>query len=215
MHSTGATPLEEAIALATNSPFGIGGSRFHYSRHAGDTDTVYLGAFRRQVFERVGGFNPRAVPNEDYELNYRIRESGGRIYYTPCIWANYYVRPSLSALWRQYFRYGGSKAFVIREHPKSVRMRHLVAPAFVGGLVAGAVLAAMWPLARIVYGAALLTYMLLALAFSARQATKHGWRYFPLLPPVFLILHLAWGAGFWAGVWNWWIWRADRRGRQQ
>jgi len=42
--------------------------------------------------------------------------------------------------------------------------------------------------------------MLINVFFSARQAQKHGWELFPLLPVVFLTIHIAWGAGFWSEI---------------
>ena len=46
----------------------------------GFVDTVFLGAFRRKVFETVGLWDPKAITNEDTELNQRILEAGGKIY---------------------------------------------------------------------------------------------------------------------------------------
>jgi succinoglycan biosynthesis protein ExoA len=209
MRAIGTTPLTKAIAAATNSPFATGGSRFHYSDKPGETDTVYLGAFRRSVFDRVGLFDPSAVPNEDYELNHRILKNGGGIYYNPQIWARYYVRPSISLFARQYFRYGIHKAFVIRQHPESTKLRHLAPPLFAAGLVVGAALLPLGALWRWLYGAALTAYGLLVITFSVVQAARHGWRYLPILPIAFIILHTAWGFGFWVGVWRWWVYRSN------
>jgi len=47
----------EAISKATSSPFGVGNSKFHYSQTSGWVDTVYLGAYPRGVFNRIGFFD--------------------------------------------------------------------------------------------------------------------------------------------------------------
>jgi succinoglycan biosynthesis protein ExoA len=200
MRAVGTTPLAEAIALATSSPFGVGGSRFHYSDRPGDTDTVYLGAFRHEVFDRVGLFDPAAVPNEDYEFNYRLRANGGRVYYTPEIWAWYYVRPSMRGLACQYFRYGWRKAFVIRRHPGSVKVRHLVAPMFVAALLVGVVGAWIQPWLAWELTAVLGSYLLAVSLASLRVAAGHGWRHLVWLPLIFATIHLSWGSGFLASI---------------
>ena len=96
--------------------------------------TVFLGTFRRSAFERVGLFDEAYPPHEDYELNERIRSTGGRIIFSPAIRTRYHVRSGLRALGRQYYRYGRAKVRVARAFPGVVRPYHLVAPALVAGL---------------------------------------------------------------------------------
>ncbi|MDL1901223.1 glycosyltransferase family 2 protein [Anaerolineae bacterium CFX9] len=139
MNPVGITPMGKAIAAAGKSSFAVP-TAFHVSQTPQYTDTVYLGAWPRTVFERVGRYRLDVGVNEDYELNFRIRASGGKIFYTPEIRSLYYGRQTLSALWKQYFRYGTSKVKTLRKHPASLRPRQLVAPVFVAGLIGGAVL---------------------------------------------------------------------------
>ncbi len=199
MQPAGLTPMGEAIAAATSSPFGIP-TRFHHSNRPGYVDTVYMGAWPRAALARVGGFDEALIRNQDYELNYRIRRSGGRIYFAPDIRSTYYGRQTLPTLARQYFQYGVWKARVIARHPASIRPRHLVAPAFVAALAGGA---ALGPLSR--WGGRLFafaagSYALANLAASTWLAVRRGWRLLPRLPLAFATLHLTWGAGFWWGV---------------
>jgi glycosyltransferase involved in cell wall biosynthesis len=200
MRAVGRSAFARAVAAATMTPFATGGSRFHYSVQAGDSDTVYLGAFRREVFERAGLFDPDAVPNEDFELNYRLRMQGGRVYYNPEIWATYYVRPSLMALLRQYGRYGWRKGFIMRRHPGSIQLRHLVPPLFVMALLAAlgaaAIMPRLWWIAAAIGG----TYTAALLGITAVTAARHGWQHLPLLPVVFMVIHLSWGGGALAGL---------------
>ena len=123
-----------AIARAMSSPFGVGGARFRYSEHEEEMPTVFLGTFRRSAFERVGLFDEAYPPHEDYELNERIRATGGRIVFSPEIRTRYHVRSGLQALGRQYFRYGRGKVRVARASPGVIRPYHLVAPALVAAL---------------------------------------------------------------------------------
>ena len=130
------------VALATTSRFGVGDARFHYDERGGAVDTVYLGCFRRAIFERVGLFDESLVRNQDDELNDRIVAAGGRIWLDPRIRSTYHNRGSLRALWRQYYQYGYWKVRVLRRHPHARRPRHLAPAALVAGLAGTAALEA-------------------------------------------------------------------------
>ena len=79
MRPVGTTYVGKGVALATSFPFGIGGSKFHYSEREQYVDTVYLGAYWRKTFDQIGLYDEAVHINEDYELNYRLRQAGGRI----------------------------------------------------------------------------------------------------------------------------------------
>ncbi|HQG47408.1 MAG TPA: glycosyltransferase family 2 protein, partial [bacterium] len=108
--------IGEAIALAMSSTFGVGNAYFR-TRQEGDqedfVDSVAFGAYRRQLFTRIGLFDEELVRCQDDEFNYRLRKSGGRIFLTPLIRSYYFSRTSLRALWRQYFQYGLWKVRVL------------------------------------------------------------------------------------------------------
>lgn len=201
MRPEGVTSTGKAIAAATGSPFAVP-TQFHHSDKPQYVDTVYLGAWPRWVLEKAGGYNENVSVNEDYELNVRIRKMGGRIFLSPDIRSSYYGRQTLQALARQYFRYGAAKVLTIIEHPISTRPRHLVAPAFVGALTAGALFAPLHKLGRWLFGLVAGSYALANLAASAWTARKHSRSTLLLLPPVFATIHVAWGVGFWVGIWR-------------
>lgn len=195
----GTTPMGRAIAAAGRSPFAVP-SAFHVSQAAAFTDTVYLGAWPRWVFERVGGCNEHVGVNEDYELNVRIRQAGGRIYLTPAIRSTYYGRQTLGALARQYWRYGRSKVRTLAAHPRSLRPRQLAAPALVAALALGGPLALISRPIRLLFGLLLFAYGAANLLASVQAAARSGWGLLPRLPAVFAAMHISWGAGFWRGM---------------
>lgn len=199
MRCVGITPMGWAIAAAYRSPFRVP-SRVAISRRAEYVDTVYMGAWPRSVFERVGGFDETLAVNEDYELNYRIRKAGGRVYLSPDICSEYYGRQTLRALWQQFFLYGRWKLRMLLKSPASTRLRHLVAPAFVAVLIGGAALALLIPFAAWMWVSILASYLLANATASIRQASRDGWSLLPRLPLVFACIHLAWGIGFWAEI---------------
>lgn len=186
----------QVIGLAINSFFGSGGSKFHYSSKEQYVDTVYLGAFRRGVFDRVGLFNERLIRNQDYELNYRIRAAGGKIVLSPAIKSHYYGRSSLIDLWHQYLQYGFWKLEMLLMHPRSLRLRQLVPPLFVLILFGSGLLGFLHRGFLILFLLAMTSYLAASLLFSLLVASHKGWRYFPLLPLIFAIIHFGWGLGF-------------------
>lgn len=193
-NAVGEDPMQRAIAAAMSNPFGVGDARFHMGGAAGFVDTVYLGVFRRDALQAVGGFDETLIRNQDYELNYRLREAGGGVYFDPSLRVNYRPRSSIGGLWKQYFGYGQWKRVVIRRHPRSARWRQLVAPVFVVGLglsglswIGGHRRTAM--VVPSAYGAA-------AVVATSVEILKRRDTAVLLLPIVFPTMHLAWGLGF-------------------
>lgn len=185
-----------AIALAMSSPFGVGGAAFR-SGGEGEADTVAFGAYRRDVFDRIGLFSEDIDKGEDDEFNYRLRGRGGRIVLVPGIRARYTVRAGFPALCRQYFGYGRAKPEVLRRHPAQMQLRQLAPAAFVVSGAISAVAATSGtarPLKLLVssYGA--------AIAVASVAASRRGWRFLPALPIAFACLHISYGAGFIDGV---------------
>ena len=193
--AAGETVFEQAVACAMTSRFGVGNSLFHYGGPPGPTDTVYLGVFRRAALERVGGFDETLIRNQDYELNWRIRDTGGVVWFDPQLRVRYRPRSTFRGLAKQYFEYGQWKREVLRRHPRSVRARQLVPPAAVVANAAGLAVGLVsrrrrWALAVPgVYGAA-------ALAASAIAGRGQPPAVIARLPAVFAVMHHTWGAGF-------------------
>lgn len=194
--------MARAIALAQSSPFGVGGVAFRTGRKQGSyVDTVAFGAYRRDVFERIGGFDEELVRNQDDEFNFRLIQAGGKIWLDPSIRSVYYSRASLRSLWKQYFQYGFYKVRVIQKRRAIPSWRHLVPAAFVIGL-AGSVLLAIvtvQPLWALCIAGPYAFANLLASLWTARR----DWRTLPLLPLAFATLHLSYGIGFLFGLWYW------------
>src|SRR5207344_3066352 len=97
MAAEGVTPFERAVARAMTSKFGVGGARFHTGGQAGPADSVYLGAFRREVLERMGGYDESFLRAQDWELNHRIRGAGNLVWFSPELWVAYRPRSSVRA----------------------------------------------------------------------------------------------------------------------
>jgi len=200
MRPLGRTYLEKAIALAMSCPFGVGGGKFHYSEKEMLVDTVYLGAYRREVFERIGLYDEEAHYSEDDELNYRLIKSGGKIFLSPKIRSRYYPRSSLSALCKQYYNFGYGKVRTIKKHGRPASFRHLVPPMFVLSLIASLILYGIRPMFWWLTIAICGSYLVLAILVSAKISFREGWKFFPVLPIIFATLHLSYGIGFLNGI---------------
>src|SRR6187551_2946948 len=109
------TAFQRALCAALTSPLGVGGAKYRSADAEGFVDTVFLGAFRRKVFETVGLWDPAAITNEDAELNQRILDTGGRIYLSRDIVVHYFPRTSFKTLAKQYYKYGRGRARTLLE----------------------------------------------------------------------------------------------------
>lgn len=208
MAAEGVTAFECAVARAMTSKFGVGGASFHVGGEAGPALTVYLGTFRRSALDRVGGYDESMVRAQDWEMNLRIRETGGLIWFTPDMQVTYRPRSSVRALARQYHDYGRWRREVVRRNPGTLSLRYLAAPVAVAAMALGLVLLVIGAIAGIGWLALLgalpiLGYVLgdlLASIHSGLQRPRLALRSAVLLPVVFATMHLTWGAGFWRGA---------------
>jgi len=206
MNAVSNTAFGASVAVATSSPFGVGGARFHYSDKEEWVDTVYMGAWRRDVFEKIGPFDEEMVRNQDDEHNYRLRAAGGRILLSPRIRSKYYPRTSYTSLWRQYFQYGYWKVRVMQKHPRQMRLRHFAPLALVVGLIGSGALTVIGR--RRAALAIPMMYTFANLLASVLTARQRGWQHLRYLPLIFATLHLSYGTGFFLGLlkfWNRWF----------
>lgn len=199
MRAVGGGWFGDAVAAATSSRFGIG-SYFHYGTEEREVDTVYLGMWPRQVFERVGLFDEELVRNQDDEFNYRLRKAGGRVLMTPAMRSWYQNRQSLTGLLRQFYQYGQWKVRVLQKHPGQMSWRHFVPPGFIAGLAGLTLLGGAVPLAAVASRAVFGVYVVSVLAVAGSIAGRQGVRAWLATALAFVSVHAAWGAGFLNGL---------------
>jgi glycosyltransferase involved in cell wall biosynthesis len=199
-HAIGNDYVSRAVAAAFHSPFGSGGARAHNLTYEGPVDTVYLGCWHREIFQRLGGFDEELVRNQDDEFNLRIRRQGGTVWQSPAIRSWYQPRSSLRDLFRQYSQYGYWKVRVIRKHRLPASWRHLVPPLLVLSLMLAGTM--WWVSPRALAGALLVVGLYAAgvLAAAVVTARSSSWMLLPALPAVFLCFHLGYGFGFLRGI---------------
>jgi succinoglycan biosynthesis protein ExoA len=207
MAAEGVTAFERAVAWAMTSKFGVGSASNHTGGEAGPAPTVYLGVYRRAAIERVGGYDEAYLRAEEWEMNLRIRQSGGLLWFQPLLRVTYRPRGTVRSLAAQYFHYGRWRRVVAREHPGTVNLRYLAPPLALSAVAAGTVIglaglfagvAGPWPaLAWLTAGFVLpVGYLAALLGVTALASRSLPPAADTRMPVVLATMHMFWGAGF-------------------
>ena len=191
MDAQGRTLFESGVARAMKSALGVGASRFHTGGAAGEVDTVYLGAFRKEALIAVGCFDERFTRAQDWELNHRLRSAGGKIYFDPRLVVTYRPRSTVLALAKQYFNYGRWRRVVSRTHQGTINYRYLAPPIAVLGSSLSILMSLFLSTIFIVPLAIYLSFILLASFRIARSIGE-----IICMPLILLTMHISWGIGF-------------------
>lgn len=189
LEQVGRGRVGEAVAYCMSSKFGVGGTAFRTSKKKSFVDSVAMAVYRRSMLEDIGLMDPELPRNQDDELHYRATSRGYRILMVPEMATRYFVRSSLGALFKQYYRYGCYKPLVNSKVPKKIRLRHLIPAMFVTYLLS-LPLALIWVWWLIPLG----LYAVLDILFSISVNGKLGVKLTRLI--VFPVLHFSYGLGY-------------------
>ncbi len=208
MGARGVTKFEKAVAAAMTSPLGVGSASFHTGGTEGPAETVYLGVFKRSALERVGGYDPAFTRAQDWEMNYRIRTTGGTVWFNPDLFVTYRPRPNVFKLAKQYFEYGSWRHEVMRRHPDTRRtksaLRYFAPPLAVALIVIGKILGTIGFVLNNFYGqdSALIWGYIFPLGYfaltllSSLTLVKRARSGALWLPIVLMTMQMSWGVGF-------------------
>ena len=191
MHADSDSGLQRVVAQAMRSKLGVGPSKFHTGGRAGESDTVYLGTYKKSAVLAAGGFNERYIRAQDWELNYRLRKNGGLIWFDPRLQVTYRPRSTFNKLAKQYFQYGRWRRVISRQHRNTVNFRYLAPPfAVVANTLSIFFTITINPL----FIAPFLVYvstLILGSLFIGRKIIDKL-----LMPFVLVTMHFSWGVGF-------------------
>ena len=165
----GRTPAGRAVAVAMSSRLAVGNSTYHFGTRAQEVDHLPFGAYPVALVRELGGWDETLVANEDFEFDYRLRGTGGRLLFDPDLVISWHCRQSIPALFRQYRRYGRGKVDVAVLHPRSLGLRHVTPPLFVAYLAAALALAPRRP---VLAQALLAPYVVAVVGESVRLAPR-------------------------------------------
>jgi GT2 family glycosyltransferase len=189
--------IARAIASAASHPLGVGDARYRLGGGAQTVDTVPFGAYRKELVQSIGFYDESLLTNEDYELNVRIRQAGGNIWFDPQIRSVYFSRPTLRQLFSQYWRYGYWKGRMIRRYPSTLRWRQLLPPLFILGILCLIVLSLWLPVFVWLIPVMISVYLLILMIAGVLMAVKiHDPMLIVGLPLSISCMHFAWGAAF-------------------
>jgi glycosyltransferase involved in cell wall biosynthesis len=200
MAATGITNFEKAVACAMRSTLGVGPAAFHVGGSEGEALTVYLGVFRRETLDDANGYDETFIRAQDWELNHRIRKSGGKIWFNPNLEVSYRPRSSLTALARQYFEYGRWRREVSRTYPETNSLRYLAPPLTFSALILSGPIsiysaisaASLFPISALPIAGYAGLVVIGGFVVSRKQSMKVKF----YLPIVLTTMHLTWGFGF-------------------
>ncbi len=202
MRATGRTPFEKAVAHAYGSPEGLGGTQHHVGGKAGPAETAYLGVFQRHRLVEVGLFDEGIKRGQDWELNRRLRATGGTVWFTPELEVEYRPRSSLRKLIRQFVATGIWRGELARRFGSANSLRYFVPPLAVIGILLGIILGVVGLLAGVpwltfafVVPGVYLLFVVAASIVAAKQGIRTGLWYLVVLP----CIHFGWGIGFLLG----------------
>ncbi|MBT7113078.1 MAG: glycosyltransferase family 2 protein [Candidatus Marinimicrobia bacterium] len=199
----------KAVVLTQSSIFGVGGVSFRKNIKNGHyVDTLAFGAYKRKVFDEIGGYDEELVRNQDDEFNFRLIQNGGKIWLDPSIKSSYTPRNSFIGLFKQYFQYGFYKVRVMQKRRGFASWRHLVPGLFVSSILLSFFI---YFLNGNLFSFKLIfiPYIVISLGFTVIAFFKSPNKILSvfLLPFTFFILHFSYGLGFLSGlVWFWNKW---------
>lgn len=190
------------VQALTTHKFGVGDSGFRTGAGEGETDTVPYGFFKREVFEKYGGFNEQLVRAQDYEFNRRIIINGGKIWRNPDIRISYFNQATLwGFLRKQFFKEAPYNVYMWYLAPYTFTYRHAITGAFALGIIAGFVLSFFSVVLKWIYIAVLILYFLLAVISSIQQAIRYRKiAHIFVLPISFFLFHFIHGIGLIKGA---------------
>ena len=190
----GTTPFEKAVGIAISSRFGAGDARFRTGGEEGEVDTVYLGVFDRNSIENVGLFDESLIRNQDAELNWRLRETGKKIWFQPELIASYKPRSTLKELAKQYYDYGKWRRHVVSIHPRSIKLRQLIPPLNSLVFLLGTIFGFFW-VPSLGFPVLYIAGIFFVTTVKSKTVTD-----FIYLLIIFPTIHFSWTAGFLRGV---------------
>ena len=134
--AVGSRWIGRGYALALQSPFGVGGRTFRTLQTERSVDTLAFGGYRREVFTKLGGFDPELARNQDVKFNADLRKSGGTLLLIPDTHTLYHAPRTLWAVIRQNYANGRWNTKLLDKMRGALSVRHFVPLFFVLSLAA-------------------------------------------------------------------------------
>lgn len=203
------TAWKDTLLLAEQSMFGSSMATYRRSQKKMYVKSVFHGAYKREVFEKVGGFDEQLGRTEDNELHYRIRQAGYKICYSPDIISYQHARNSLSGMLKQKYGNGYWVALTLKVCPGCLSLYHFVPLAFVLAIIVTTLLCLAHFPALAVLMWSLYWILAMVMAVMAVKGQKKYWQEL-LLPVLFFLLHVSYGVGSLVGIIKLPFWKYEK-----
>lgn len=187
------------ISRAMESKFGMGAGNYRTMDKDSYVDTVGIPMYRKSIFQQIGYFDESLTRNQDDEFNFRLRQRGMKIMYVHAAKATYLVRGSLSKAFEQFRQYGYFKVFVNKKHQAVTTVRQVIPALFLAFWAVGLPLSLFSARIRGLLSITAFVYIAVGLWFAGKDLSL-GDRARVLL--MCFGLHVAYGLGYWQGIWD-------------
>lgn len=191
---------QKLIGLTMQLPFAMASAKYRWSNKEQYVDTVVYAAYRRELFDELGFFEENFTISEDAEFNWRVRQKGYKIFYSPEIKSYYYPRETVISFVKQIFRYGILRVNVLKKHFDSLKLFHIIPPIFVLVLIALIIVTVVNPSNYIWLILFIVFYFLINIMLSFSKIKSREIAYYLFVPLLIFLMHLSWGSGFLAGL---------------
>jgi len=196
LEPVGRSYVQKSISAAYASRISMGGALRDRGDFVGETDAVYGGCFRRSRLIEVGMYDETMVRNQDDELSFRMKDSGGKIMQSGSIRVQYYPRQKFGQLFKQFLQYGYWKVAVLKKHPRQGSVRHLFPSLLILGFLALLFASALDARAFYLFILYTCLYVSAVAAESLRLALKYGFGLWPGIFTAIVTIHMGYGSGF-------------------
>ena len=154
--------------------------------------------YRREIFKKVGMFDPDFWCGQDAEFDIRVKKAGYKILYTPEVVVYHFKRDTVKGLFKQLYRYGIARAKMVKKHPDTLRIYHLFPSSFILASLFFFILTLLnlFPLWLFLFF--ILLYVILCM-ISTAKVTKEA---IAIITSVFfyLLIKISYGLGFIRGM---------------
>jgi len=188
--------VQNLVGFVMEMPFAMASAAYRWSRKEQFVDTVVYAAYKKELFDEVGYFEENFAISEDAEFNWRIRNAGHKIFYSPKIKSYYYPRDSVTKFLKQMFRYGILRVNVLKKHSNAIKFKHLIPSGFVLANIALLALGLGKIISMDYFYCLLALYFLLNIASCLISTFPKKLAFLPALPLLIYFMHFAWGSGF-------------------
>ena len=129
------TPVQKAISYSMTSFFTTGGIRGGKKKLDKFFPRSFNMGIRRDVYEKLGGFSKMRF-GEDIDFSYRIVEAGCSTRLFPEAWVWHKRRTDFRKFFRQVYNSGIARINLMKLHPGTLKLVHLLPMVFTVGVIA-------------------------------------------------------------------------------